>query len=214
LEWELDKLLLGRWIVGDYLLLLLPYQVRELQYLLGFELMHFACFVELFISFHHRIGLVCSALVLFVKDPKRGAKEAAFLERRECHLTLEPSTLSESERRTLQNSEYVTSLESNKALALCGMSRQVVPASPVMSSPDRFAVKDGAVITQNSGDNNLPLSERSYLSSNSTWKLLKVPSVVLTILQAAPGALPFGFCATFLNDFLQEQRGMSKEVST
>lgn len=157
---------------------------------------------------------MCSALVLFVKDPKRGAKEAAFLERRECHLTLEPSTLSESERRTLQNSEYVTSLESNKALALCGMSRQVVPASLVMSSPDRFAVKDGAVVTQNSGDNNLPLSERSCLSSNSTWKLLKVPSFVLTILQAAPGALPFGFCATFLNDFLQEQRGMSKEVST
>ncbi len=187
--------------------------MRELQYLLGFELMHFACFVELFISFHHRIGLVCSALVLFVKDPKRGAKEAAFLERRERHLAVETSSLSESERRTLQNSEYVTNLESTKALALCGMSRQVVPASPVMSSPDRLAVKDGAIVTQSIGDNNQPLSNGSCFSSNSTWKLLKVPSVVLTILQAAPGALPFGFCATFLNDFLQEQRGMSKEVS-
>jgi hypothetical protein len=107
----------------------------------------------------------------------------------------------------------VTNLESTKALALCGMSRQVVPASPVMSSPDRLAVKDGAIVTQSIGDNNLPLSNGSCFSSNSTWKLLKVPSVVLTILQAAPGALPFGFCATFLNDFLQEQRGMSKEVS-
>mmetsp|Transcript_21865 Transcript_21865/g.45296 ORF Transcript_21865/g.45296 Transcript_21865/m.45296 type:complete len:219 (-) Transcript_21865:74-730(-) len=45
-------------------------------------------------------------------------------------------------------------------------------------------------------------------------EILKIPSVLLTILQAAPGALPFGFCATFLNDFLQEQREMTKQQAT
>ena len=163
-------------------------------------------------SIYQHVGLICSILVLFVKDPKRGAKEAAFLERRRHpHLVeVEPSTLSESERRSPETTEYVSNLESNNALVLCGMSRRVVPVSPVMLYPGRSDVKNGAQDCNNS----MPLNTRSCVSCRSTWKLMKVPSVVLTILQAAPGALPFGFCATFLNDFLQEQRGMSKEVST
>lgn len=177
--------------------------------------MHLACIVPnvCYIFYQYFIGLICSVLVLFVKDPKRGAKEAAVLERRRRHLELEPSTLSESERRTLQTSEYVTNLESDIALVRCGMSCQVVPALPV--SPESTAIKVGSnnITTQVVGDNSVPVSSRSCVSCKSTWKLMKVPSVVLTILQAAPGALPFGFCATFLNDFLQEQRGMSKEVS-
>ncbi len=58
-----------------------------------------------------------------------------------------------------------------------------------------------------------PTKTSCCVSCKSTKEILKIPSVFLTILQAAPGALPFGFCATFLNDFLQEQRGMTKQVS-
>ena len=146
-------------------------------------------------------------MLLFVQDPKRGAKEAAVLEMRR-HLEGVPSTLSESDRITLRNANYVTNSESNQALERCGMSCQV-PVSPIMR-PHRQIIKDGA--TTRNLDNNMPLSKSPYVSCKSTWELIKIPSVVLIILQAAPGALPFGFCATFMNDFLQEQRGMTKEV--
>lgn len=152
-------------------------------------------------------------MMLFVTDPKRGSKEAAFLESRR-HLEVEPSTLSDSERRMHQpQAEYnVTNLESSNVLENCGMSRQI-PVSTEKSCLDRIDVmKTGERRPSHHvcEDHTLLPSHTSY---QSTWKLMKIPSVVLTILQAAPGALPFGFCATFLNDFLQEQRGMSKEVS-
>ncbi|KAL7535058.1 hypothetical protein ACHAXR_006239 [Thalassiosira sp. AJA248-18] len=69
-------------------------------------------------------------------------------------------------------------------------------------------------ITQTVDDNKTDPSSKPCVSCNSTKEIIQIPSVVLTILQAAPGALPFGFCATFLNDYLQEQRGMSKENAT
>jgi hypothetical protein len=47
-------------------------------------------------------------------------------------------------------------------------------------------------------------AEDRSVSCKGTIELMKIPTVVLVILQAAPGALPFGFVATFLNDFLQE----------
>ncbi|EED94687.1 hypothetical protein THAPSDRAFT_261312 [Thalassiosira pseudonana CCMP1335] len=87
-------------------------------------------------------GMICSMLLLFVRDPKRGANEAAVIE--------------------------LTNEKRNK----------------------------------------------KYVSCKSTCELLKIRSVLLIILQAAPGSLPFGFCATFLNDFLQQQRGMTKQEAT
>ena len=42
------------------------------------------------------------------------------------------------------------------------------------------------------------------VTCESTKELMKIPTVILTILQAAPVALPFGFVSTFFNDFLQE----------
>lgn len=44
--------------------------------------------------------------------------------------------------------------------------------------------------------------------------LLKTPTVVLALLQGAPGCLPWGVVNTYLNDFLAEDRGMSVEFAT
>lgn len=44
--------------------------------------------------------------------------------------------------------------------------------------------------------------------------LLKTPTVVLALLQGAPGCVPWGIVLTYLNDFLAEDRGMSVEFAT
>lgn len=166
-------------------------------------------------------GFICSGCLLFVEDPKRGANEAAVLEMRR-HRVSEPSSLSESDRRTMTTSIYGNNLDSKKALENCGMDSQISAVSGSSIKPnspynDSFhnitpIAMESEPVRQKT-DDEIPVSKRTCVSCKSTWQLMKIPSVVLTILQAAPGALPFGFCATFLNDFLQEQRGMEKQVS-
>jgi Major Facilitator Superfamily len=55
-----------------------------------------------------------------------------------------------------------------------------------------------------------------YISGEVSWKstaqLLRTPSMILILLQGAPGALPFGMTSVYLNDYLAEDRGMTKEV--
>jgi len=64
----------------------------------------------------------------------------------------------------------------------------------------------------------LTVDAGSEVDKKVTWKttveMLKTPTVILTLLQAAPGALPFGFISVFLNDYLSEDRGMSTQVRT
>jgi len=50
--------------------------------------------------------------------------------------------------------------------------------------------------------------------AKSSLLLLKTPTVVLALLQGAPGCLPWGIVNTYLNDFLAEDRGMSVEFAT
>lgn len=159
------------------------------------------------------IGFICSGLVYFVKDPKRGAKEAAVLEMRR-NLGVVPSSLSESDRRatTTATAVYGENLHSHIALENCGMEYQASTAEPGVSAmPNGLITVTAEPVTQNDG-NEVAVTKRTCVSLKSTTKLMKIPSVVLTILAAAPGALPFGFCATFFNDYLQEQRGMTKQV--
>jgi len=44
--------------------------------------------------------------------------------------------------------------------------------------------------------------------------LLKCPSVLLAILQGAPGCIPWGIINTYLNDYLSSDRGLSVEGAT
>lgn len=162
-------------------------------------------------------GLICSGLVLFIKDPPRGAKEEAVLERQR-HRRPVPSTLSESERRTPAAFSHGNKTE-KMTLENCGMDLKVSTlAASMPRRRDRIEPIDPIEAPENEGSGQSgEESEQEtskYVSCRSTCELVKIPSVALTIAQALPGALPFGFCATFLNDFLQQERGYTKQEAT
>ena len=103
---------------------------------------------------------------------------------------------------------YISNVTSNNVLQNCGMNCQE-SGSQIELQERKSDVCD----TENTDNENTVTSSIVSCKGNDTVTLLKTPSVLLTILQAAPGDIPFGFAATFLNDFLQEQRGLTKEVS-
>ncbi len=121
-------------------------------------------------------GLLFSLLLLRVKDPERGASEAAVME------------------------------EVDDARTLTSESSIVVQDDNIESQVERSACDSNALeIDQNPQLEVEHTREASdCVTCQSTLELMKIPTVILTILQAAPGALPFGFVSTFLNDFLQE----------
>jgi MFS family permease len=130
-------------------------------------------------------GLLCSILLLGIKDPERGASEAAWaMEEVDDDSTLESSTV-------LQDDDMKTST--------CACDVLERGQNPQLE--EEHTSHANAILTK-------------CVTCESTKELMKIPTVILTILQAAPGALPFGFVSTFLNDFLQEQRGMTKQEAT
>mmetsp|Transcript_33129 Transcript_33129/g.65589 ORF Transcript_33129/g.65589 Transcript_33129/m.65589 type:complete len:340 (-) Transcript_33129:1002-2021(-) len=46
-----------------------------------------------------------------------------------------------------------------------------------------------------------------------TWKIISLPSVLLTLVQGVPGCVPWGVINTFLNDYLSADGGMTVQVS-
>lgn len=50
-------------------------------------------------------------------------------------------------------------------------------------------------------------------SSRTTCNMLRVPSVVLLLVQGAPNVIPFGITSVFLNDYLSQDKGLTTEVS-
>ena len=54
--------------------------------------------------------------------------------------------------------------------------------------------------------------ESIYHHWQTSKTLLRCPSVVLAIVQGAPGCIPWGIINTFLNDYLSSDRGMTVEV--
>ena len=90
-----------------------------------------------------------------------------------------------------------------------------------MEVHDPSATNTGAAAMQ-ANDYTLPPNDEDYhdvqaekkVSWKTTWQMLKTPSVGLTLLQAAPSALPFGFASVFLNDYLAHDRGLTVEEAT
>lgn len=139
-------------------------------------------------------GLLCSVLLLGIKEPERGASEAAVIEMQQ-HAPMEEV----DDDSTLQSSTVLQ--EDNN------IESQVATSACTCDALERDRESQSEEERTNAS---LP----RCVSCKSTKELMKIPTVVLTILQAAPGALPFGFVSTFLNDFLQEQRGMTKQEAT
>jgi MFS family permease len=122
-------------------------------------------------------GLICSVLLLGIEDPERGANEAAVIERRQ---------------RAHSQTEEVASSHTDDDCTLESIAE------------DAEAEDQGGELELEIDHTVQVEAEDRSVSCKGTIELMKIPTVVLVILQAAPGALPFGFVATFLNDFLQE----------
>lgn len=118
-------------------------------------------------------GLICSILLLGIKDPERGASEAAVME----------EVVEVDDDNTMDSS---TSLQDDN------VESQIVSSTCANDALERYQRPQSEV------------EHSQCVTCQSTKELMKIPTVILTILQAAPGALPFGFVSTFFNDFLQE----------
>jgi MFS family permease len=90
-------------------------------------------------------------------------------------------------RRQSPNEEMLASME----MAPLGGSREVSMEEPILGANEEFDAR---------------------VHWNTFWSLLSTPTVVLSLLQGAPGCVPWGIVNTYLNDFLSENRGMTIEV--
>lgn len=133
-------------------------------------------------------GLICSVLLLGIEDPERGANEAAVIERQQNAHSQTEEAASHTDDCTLE--------------------------SIAEDAEDQGCELEIDHTVQVEAEDRSRDAKSMCVSCKGTIELMKIPTVVLVILQAAPGALPFGFVATFLNDFLQEQRGMTKQQAT
>lgn len=124
-------------------------------------------------------GLICSVLSLGIKDPERGANEAAVIGRQQSALSQIEEAASHADDCTLES---------------------VAEDAEDQDGDDLEVDHTVQVETEDRSQDAKPIC----VSCKGTIELMKIPTVMLVILQAAPGALPFGFVATFLNDFLQE----------
>jgi hypothetical protein len=137
-------------------------------------------------------ALMCAAAVLFtVQDPERGGMEQAVREHRR-HNTDENGLASASASASTEMAPLGNNLEK------CCISKQ----SSVPMEEEFLGAVDG----NDEFD--------AQVHWNAFWSLLSTPTVVLTLLQGAPGCVPWGIVNTYLNDFLSENRGMTVEVRT
>jgi MFS family permease len=138
-------------------------------------------------------ALLCAALVLFtVQDPPRGRMEAAVLTNATSALPSSASSLP-VEMLPLQIDEE----QATRRPSLC-----------------RDKADDGE---EEEDSPEIVSTETTHPPLLSYWKtftsLVSTPTVLFTLLQGAPGCVPWGIINSFLNDFLSENRGMSVEVS-
>jgi hypothetical protein len=130
-------------------------------------------------------ALMCAAGVLFtVEDPERGGMEQAVREHRRVH----PA----------------------------GSGSSSLELAPLDGSRDKGCLKRQG--SSCSTEEAMLPTQEPELNVRVHWKtfqsLLSTPTVVLSLLQGAPGCVPWGIVNTYLNDFLSENRGMTVEVRT
>jgi Major Facilitator Superfamily len=136
-------------------------------------------------------ALICALLVLlFVKDPPRGGTERAVQDFRD----------DVQEQASLENEETVDDSQSVEIVSLgCTRNAGTAPIDHVGESSQEFQMAAGK---------SLGCQERW----TSFKELLSTPTVILALLQGAPGCVPWGIVNTYLNDFLSQNRGMTVEV--
>lgn len=145
-------------------------------------------------------AMVCAVVVYFtVKDPERGAMEQSHL-------------------NALVAREEASEVGSGEVA--------LVPVSSRTS-----LVGNGMLLNGDDGTNDEPTTESNESSDQSisptrdscgSWKqhlkiglsLLSSKTVALSLIQGAPGCIPWGIINVFLNDYLSEDRGYSVQDAT
>jgi len=160
------------------------------------------------------IPAIACAFVVYstVKDPPRGVMEAAFLESQD------------------PDGEDGVALVDFHCAADDDISLDTA-TSPVNSAASPGRRKLTRDISSSSSLQDVPATDEyfdSVLSEHyqafcskdwtkhlrTTYKLLSTPTVVLSLIQGAPGCIPWGIINVFLNDYLSEDRGFSVEMAT
>jgi MFS family permease len=156
-------------------------------------------------------ALVTAALVLFtVPDPERGAMESS-------------SMISISQDENEEDGVALVRIHSKEQeyhdLSSPLDSPMSEPSTPSKDDPST-RIRGEAGIAEDYFDR---LCEERYggLFGAETHrylgtmaKLLSTPTVVLAIIQGAPGCITWGIINVFLNDFLSENRGFSVQMAT
>ena len=148
-------------------------------------------------------ALICGMLVYFtVKDPPRGQMEAAAIAIRRQQLD--------------ENRPFVDDNDGENS------SQQGVEMPPMelrhtLNAGTESDTNGGSALYHPATSDSTSTSGVSPEGSHDYWVtfrgLLATPTVILALLQGAPGCIPWGIINTFLNDFLSEDKGMTVEVS-
>jgi MFS family permease len=166
-------------------------------------------------------ALFCAGLVYCtVKDPERGVMEPAFLESRDA------------------DDEGGIALVATSNIANFQSAKDGEPILQVTTIPVHFSGKDSSSgwdprkscrngsssgtlrNTSEQFDSMLSDPYGTFFSKDwalhfrSTYTLLSTPTVVLSLMQGAPGCIPWGIINVFLNDYLSEDRGFTVEAAT
>lgn len=171
-------------------------------------------------------ALMCAAVVYFtVKDPERGLMEQAFLETNGADDEGGVALVATNSNPSFQTgAEDDTSLEreTNPPHLSTHDSSSSLDQRKLASSPRHTSrtTLQNAPSTEQQFDNILIEHYNTFCGSDwtvhlrTTYTLLSTPTVVLSLLQGAPGCIPWGIINVFLNDYLSEDRGFSVETAT
>lgn len=185
-------------------------------------------------------ALACAvAVLLTVKDPERGGMEEAVLEMKK-HTThngdnpeengdaLERFPTSKKAQKEMEMQQLNTKVdhfahlhrdhedysESSQSHSSSGVRRRSLDRSSKQPESREDVCEKGPLWVFRSTYCE-EFYRNSILPTAKAMKiLLSTPTVVLALMQGAPGCLPWGVVNTYLNDFLAEDRGMSVEFAT
>lgn len=134
-------------------------------------------------------ALICAALVLFtVQDPERGAMEETVLNSQQ------------------QETQYADPSNGSLSVEMAPLHGSMTKQSRPVDGMDTLPQTTSSDTRDEKDAQNLGVCWHTFCS------LISTPTVVLSLLQGAPGCVPWGIVNSFLNDYLAEDRGMTVEV--
>ena len=164
-------------------------------------------------------ALICAAAVLMtVAEPERGGMERAVRDHRhfqnDSQLGRSNSAMQEDDDCSARSS---ASRSSSMELAPLDLSEATNNNAPQLVRRGRKGQsKDDHGLGCHALDPDMLFVDETPNFSDQHWStfktLMKTPTVVFSLLQGAPGCVPWGIVNTYLNDYLSENRNMSVEV--